>query len=1338
MRHNFHNIKSPVTRIIATAVAIALNCALTCATVFNDFIHTFTYDTTVGNVYVDKNGVAWLGTSRGVMTYDVLNHDRSLLVKDIKILHTPIYMIYGLSDSRLIVTTIELEKYIFDPITWETEQLDREWLNNAGIDAEGDWEISIASHPDADAVVTTKNKIYLLDPSNRKARLVMETDEEINKISVDSDCYHILTSHNILTYDFADRKIRKTHNPYDIYAGHVIKDRNGNIWLGDRDLYRYDILTGEWQIIDEGIVVTGIVKSGKDIYAGTNMSGLRHYKDDGEKVKSIRNNPFDDYSPLSNHCRTIYIDNAENLWLIYNKCDFSISSPHVNLTKPHHIAQLAEQRVKDDIISLTPLENGHLLAGTDGNGIYCIDPDSGICQRQPWTALGDITDKSVTASFVDSRGRLWLGCYRDGLSCISNTGIARMLPGTSPFSIDEDINGFIYVATSGNGLYRLDPDLANTPEKVDLGEEIWIQQLTCNRGNTILVASANKLFSINAHSLAVTDITTDKDGNKKIECQYFNSIYRDSRSLLWIIGKKENNGLEIIDLKNGTAIHVDGMDGTDFKSIIEDDNKSMWLTSSNDIYNIVPQYDYATKRYSFRHYVYHIRGNDDHSNTYNYRSAARMPDGHLIFGGINGYQIINPNLYQELVVSTHLAGVFSALKVNNEFIVPGMEYGGRVILKKGLSLTDRISLRHDQNSITLLFSPSDHNSPFITDYYYRLDRSHSEWKVISGNLIELTNLAPGKYRLEVCAMSPDGYMSETVDSIEIVVLSPWYLSWWAYLVYIAALCGAILFVFHHYSDRQKQNLRVLQAEKEVARQRQLNEMKLRFFTNISHDFRTPLSLIITPLETFLNDNPDSRSLKFLIPVHRNAVKLLNLVNQILDFRKLEVTGIPLRMSYSDIVGFVREICLSFTLFSEDSGISLNVNSNVGTLNMYFDKDKLTKIMMNLLSNAFKYTDNGGDVTVSIKADNKTVRLCVADTGKGVPDKDKERIFDRFYQSEQTNHTTMGCGIGLHIVKEFVLLHNGNVRVVDNNPKGSVFIVEIPIVKSIQNEGEYPLTQVDCVEDISGNSTHYSSRKDEKTSILLVEDNQDFIDFMADTLSDEYNVYKAYNGKEALGILENESVDIVISDVMMNEMDGFELCKAIKNDIRISHIPVILLTARIMAEDELKGLELGADDYITKPFNMPVLRLRVRKRLDDNKKLQDKFRKIPDISPSEVTITPLDEKFLSDAIRIVEENMANPEFSVEMLSSLLNMHRTHLYKKLLCITGKTPIEFIRLIRLKRAEQYLRKSQMYISEIAYKVGFNNPRLFSKYFKEEFNLTPREYMKSLGIETSPGMED
>ena len=481
-------------------------------------------------------------------------------------------------------------------------------------------------------------------------------------------------------------------------------------------------------------------------------------------------------------------------------------------------------------------------------------------------------------------------------------------------------------------------------------------------------------------------------------------------------------------------------------------------------------------------------------------------------------------------------------------------------------------------------------------------------------------------------------------------------------------------------------------------------------------------------------------------MYRNAQRLLNLVNQLLDFRKNEMAGLHLTLSEGDIVAYVRSICTSFLMLSEKKHVHLTFFSAMESLNMSFDEDKIGKVVMNLLSNAFKFTPDGGRVDVALEMSKEMsgrLLIKVSDTGVGIRDEDKERIFERFYQVEQEEpeHQSTGSGIGLSLVRDFVTLHEGTVRVVDNVGSGSVFLVELPVKHvRVSPPKLAPLTEeveeheellpgmeeealsVDLPDDMEDNED-----EKEKPLALIVDDNEDLVAFMKDSLSLYFRIQSASNGREAWQKIPELMPDIIVSDVMMPEMDGNELCRWVKTDKRTSDIPMILLTARQAVEDKVEGLTIGADDYVTKPFNVEILILRMRKLIDLSKKRKAKL--LIDPEPSEIAITSLDEKLVENAIKYVEANIGRCDLSVEELSRGLGMSRVHLYKKLLQITGKTPIEFIRVIRLKRAAQMLRESQQNVSEIAYQLGFNNPKYFSKYFKDEFGVLPSVYQEREG---------
>ena len=460
---------------------------------------------------------------------------------------------------------------------------------------------------------------------------------------------------------------------------------------------------------------------------------------------------------------------------------------------------------------------------------------------------------------------------------------------------------------------------------------------------------------------------------------------------------------------------------------------------------------------------------------------------------------------------------------------------------------------------------------------------------------------------------------------------------------------------------------------------------------------------------------DDKQLGRLTLMHRNALRLLNLVNQLLDFRKSEVAGLHLTPAEGDIVAFVRHICASFLMLSEKKNIHLTFYSAVESLNMLFDEDKMGKVVMNLLSNAFKFTPEGGRVDVSmevLKGEPDKLLLKVSDTGTGIKDEDKEHIFERFYQVDHPdpNLQSTGSGIGLSLVHDFVTLHEGTVQVLDNVGAGSVFLVTIPI-KQVGREG----------------AVSESGRKKEAEKVFVESEIEQALDEENEALSDDMDDTTDSNGREAWRLIPDLQPDIIVSDVMMPEMDGNELCRWVKTDKRTENIPVILLTAKQAVEDKVESLTIGADDYVTKPFNVEVLILRMRKLIDLYGKRRQRLRIEPE--PSRIVITSLDEQLVADAIKYVEANIGRSDLSVEELSRELGMSRVHLYKKLSQITGKTPIEFIRIIRLKRAAQLLRESQRNVSEIAYQLGFNNPKYFSKYFRDEFGVLPSVYQEREG---------
>jgi signal transduction histidine kinase/DNA-binding response OmpR family regulator len=667
--------------------------------------------------------------------------------------------------------------------------------------------------------------------------------------------------------------------------------------------------------------------------------------------------------------------------------------------------------------------------------------------------------------------------------------------------------------------------------------------------------------------------------------------------------------------------------------------------------------------------------------------------------------------------------IFTGLSVGNNIIRIDSLYNGHKLLEHPMEQTASLTFNYNDKLLAFQFTTCDLLNADKVKYVYKVEGFNDQWLPAQGNKIEFTSLAPGNYRFFIKACNSDGVWNEEATMLDITVKPPFYLSVWALILYSLLFISLIIFII--YRTRKNHNTKLERQKIQLQHEQEANliEMKLRFFTNISHDLRTPLTLITTPLQTILTGVLEDGLRKKLNTINKNAEQLLQLINSLLDFRKLDVGAETLHLQTGDFVSFINEACKPFHVYAIDRRINFSFSHEMESISIQFDPDKVNKILSNLLSNAFKYTPDAGSIEVHIYQSDKYVCVGVSDSGQGINETEKKLIFERFYQASQNQNKT-GSGIGLHIVREYVLMHKGIISVEDNMPQGSIFTFKLPVLEirnieelNAEKETGDELFEIEENQNVPVNPV-----------LLFVDDNTDFCDFMADSLSDEYTVIVANNGQEAIDLLDRNDINVVVSDVMMPVMSGTELCNRIKTNIHWSHIPVILLTARAAEEYKIEGLEMGADDYITKPFNFNLLKLRIRKFLEWTEKCHLSFSQKMDVTPNEITITPLDEKLIEKAIKVVEEHIGESEFSVEELGASVGLSRSHLYKKLMFITGKGPAEFIRTIRLKRGRQLLEKSQLQIAEIAYEVGFNSPKRFTINFKHEFGVSPSEYLRGL----------
>lgn len=1290
----------------------------------------------------DRDGFVWFGTSFGLLRYDGL-----LTVSAAAGPGSPltgyINSVQEDAEGRLWVRVNDDHYVVYDRFTGRCrtdidglfEEMTGRPLQPSRIYIDEDKNFWILSPEGAGRIDRTGNWTSL--PSE-----LSSAEDPVRIVRSGEVCYLLYVSGTVDRIDPLSLQILKrstppgAENPAERHGfWQIFSDSRGDAWISDSysGVWRYRADAEEWQHFSErnstlklsGDLVLDITEDGEgNIWIATDHGGINIYDPASGDITALEFDAYDHSSLASNSVYSLYCDTEQNIWAGHYKHGVSMFSPSRRNSFTRHVSRLLDNNRHDDINSICEDKAGNLWLGTNEFGVVRLNRTTGEeTLFRGGTGPTDLGSDVVVCLFCDTRGRVWIGTYQGGLACWEDGRMRRYrhreeaprsLADDSIWDIEEDADGNIWIGTMSGGLQRYVPGTddfdAFTVRDGLLSD--YVLDLACDRGRELYVSTVNGIAAINIRTLQCREIRT---GDVTMH------LCRDSRGLLWLVDR--NGSLNVYDTNKGQFAELaSGMMPSSVRSIVEGDDRSMWMSTDDGIYNVRAEADRTAGGYSFSVFGYH-RQEEGRKTVYNFRSSARTARGEIIFGAVAGYIVTDPSdlCFDAKLAPSHPVR-FSSLQVNGADIRPGTVHGGRKILEQDISFVRRIELGYRQNRFSLTFSPLDFSSPFNVEYLYKLEGFQEEWLPVNNerNEVDFTNLQPGRYRLRIRSSHSDGSVAEDAAALDVVIRPPFWQTSAARLLYvllsILTALGLTLLLQH----RQRRRLDERQARIEAEYQKRLNEMKINFFTNISHDFRTLLSLIISPL-TELRTRAAGPDRNLFDVMHRNAQRLLHLVNQLLDYRKLEMHGMTLNRSRGNLVTFVQEICSSFELLTEESNLALAMELPEDWLECDFDKDKLEKILVNLLSNAFKYTREGS-VTVMVTKEGDNAVIEVRDTGVGIPDADKERIFDRFYQVDRSDGGT-GSGLGLHIVREFAVLHGGLVTVRDNEPQGSVFRVEIPLVRveTVETEGTEPADAParDAEETPSGRSG--------RSVILLVEDNADFRHFVRDCFATDYDIREAEDGVAALEYLRHSPADIIISDIMMPRMDGLELCRRLKSDLATSHIPLILLTARSMQEQEIEGLSGGADDYIVKPVNISVLRLRIVRLLKWTRNSRERFSADPQIHPREITITTLDEQLIRHAQRLVMENIDNSDFSVEELSAQLRMHRTHLYKKLTFITGKSPLEFIRLLRLKRATELLTSdNRISVSEVAYMVGFNSPKVFARYFRETYGCSPREYQR------------
>ncbi|WP_299435095.1 two-component regulator propeller domain-containing protein [uncultured Maribacter sp.] len=1290
--------------------------------------------------FLDKENRLWFGTEEGLNLYDRnLDQFKRVPINNIKTKKKEILSIRSLCgdhNNNLFIGTFGKGIYKLNLSTLKVEKVS---ITK---------EISNSFFKVFDLKCNAEGKIFAGTNSG-----LLEYNSKLNKFS--------LTKVN-------NKKgvIRNTVNS-------LIIDHK-NIWVGTEseglislkylgpEPSRYDIVTSK---ITNKRLLALVKLSDGSILCGSENDGLFHVNSNGKIVNKYLNDKKDEKSILSNSIWSLFRDKDNRIWMGYYNSGVGIYDDLFD--KFNHIESVKNNNSSLSNPSVTGLiqdEQGRLWISLDGGGVDIYDLKTHSFSHVNTTESGSysgLKSDYIECIFIDSKKNIWLGSWNDGIFLLpkgsrkfinytsENTG--GDLASNTIMSITEDKQGTIWIGSFYKGLHSFNPitkkitHYNSEPFIVNNLINVDVRKILVDARQNIWVGSTQGLFKVvigSNNKLYVTSYENKmaEEFSNKITSSHITTLCESSdKQKIWI--GTRGAGLCMLNIKEETFSWYNkqnGLLGENIASIEENNVGNLWISSNSGLYK------YDIEKEIFTNFTY----NDGLlSNDFNINSSLKDKEGNLYFGNYQGVDYFNPD---NIKTNITLPSVYlTDFKLFNKKVIPNKE---KSPLNKVISETNNIILNHKQSVFTIDYTAVNYTRPEKNQFAYYLEGLENSWNYV-GNIrnATYTNLDYGTYIFKLKAANNDGVWNETPKSLTITILSPWWKTNWALFGYIALFLLA-LFLLNKVTQERIQEKQLLSYERKTRKQKEeLNEKKFQFFTNISHEFRTPLTLIINPLEDILSDKslniPQIVKTK-LNTVHKNTDRLHRLITELLDFRKLELNKVRIKACNLNLVVLLKDVASHFKEEALLKNISLSVDTTNPDIFVWADKSMLEKVIFNLLSNAIKVTPNAGtiDVEVCIKQDKiilplvsdynpvNVAQIVISDSGPGIDEKQVEKIFDRFYQVENLNKTYYGgTGIGLEVVKSFVELHKGSIKVKSEFGKGTSFKIYLPIGKThfkknelvidVQDDKDEVFIREHIINEEKDLESNELKNKSKLNTLLIVEDNLELQNYLKEELKNEYKIYTAKNGFEGLEIAEKILPDVIITDVIMPKMDGFLFCKKIKSDIKTSHIPLLMLTAKARINNRMEGIELGADAYMVKPFNLRLLRLRLAQLITSRKLIFNKYFSVISELPNNVNTTSLDKEFIEKVLNYINENISNPELSVEILASELNLSKSQFYRKIKALTSQTANEFLRNIRLQKAKQILEIGSANVGEVSFKVGFSSHSYFTRCFKNYYGILPTE---------------
>ncbi|MBC9931810.1 hybrid sensor histidine kinase/response regulator transcription factor [Chitinophaga qingshengii] len=1103
------------------------------------------------------------------------------------------------------------------------------------------------------------------------------------------------------------------------------EDRFGRLWIATQTggINIYDPAAGRFSLLAQPAIINNIVRrivrdKAGNMWVGT-QEGLSIVDPVNLSSRHYQQEPHNNNSLSQNSIHSIYEDNSGTMWI-------GTYFGGVNIVHPDGSSFKAWAQhppldgISNNVISSIHEDSRHnYWIGTEGGGLNYYDRNTArfTYYKHDVNNPASLGSNLVKVVYEDKDHNIWTGTHGGGLNLLENGGFRRFFynpkdPATfsgEVTSILEDSQNRFWVGTNVQ-LYLMHRKGRELEQQADtalmgIAKRQSVRYILEDSRRRILVGTINGLYVLTGDSVQV------------LQRGYINAIQEDSKHNIWV--SLYFGGLVKYDTRLQLQKHYrekDGLPNDNVLGLLEDDQHYLWISTHNGLTRLDPARD------KFQTYTV---SDGLAGNVFNYNSFLRDSRGEFLFGGYNGITSFFP---ERIITNTHAAPIrFTGLRLfNNPVGISGQDQ----LLAKDISYTKTLHFQHNQDVFTLEFALLNYIKSNKNRYAYRLEGGDGSWIETTTPAVTYTNLSSGHYTFWVKGANNDGIWSEPAK-MEITILPPFWRTWWAYAIYGGCVILLVFFVTRFFF------LWAL-----LHKEEELHQVKLNFFTHVSHEIRTHLTLLLVPVEKMMDNlKKDDPLQATLSQLRNNADRLLKLVNELMDFRKAETNHLTLHVHEQDLIPFLERIYSSFRELSLDRNIRISFSHDVEQVELYFDREQLEKVFFNLLTNAFKFTPDGGHIQLHVSPVRQNIVITVTDNGRGIAPEYLDKLFNNFFQVQDHGLQNTGYGIGLALSKNIVEQHKGTLTV-ESEPSTAdkegrtCFTVSLP-TGARHFEGT-PHT-VGGEPARSGNSLKMPlvneepdiviSDKPQPFTILIVEDNPELRALIRETFQGHYKVLECENGAAGLTVATTQIPDIIVSDVMMPEMDGLQFCQALKTDERTSHIPVVLLTAKSSQADHVSGLETGADLYLTKPFSTRVLALNVRNLILSREKMRERYSRqlqtetvVPDPLPNS-----LDNAFLEKVIALVEEHMDDPAFGVEMLARKVAMSQPVLYKKLKAVTDMSVNDFVKSLRLKKAAALIRTRQHTVYQVAYMVGYNDRKYFSREFKKQFGKTPTEFAET-----------